>query len=90
MPVDAKVTRTFHPFHRQQVKMGLDLFVTTQENTKFCDEPSSKLLGKFSVDLPPNGDRSVLYEMVFGAVEIEVNARNPNREFETQRYDLDL
>ncbi|RGB26393.1 hypothetical protein C1646_800615 [Rhizophagus diaphanus] len=91
MPVDAKVTRTFHPFHRQQAKMGLDLFVTTQENTKFCDEPTSKLLGNFSVDLPPNGDRSILYEMIFGAVEIEVNARNSILgEFEPRRYDLDL
>ncbi|CAB4491810.1 unnamed protein product [Rhizophagus irregularis] len=91
MPVDAKVTRTFHPYHPQQDKMGLDLFVTTQESTKFCDEPTSKLLGNFSVELPSNGDRSILYEMIFGAVEIEVNARNSILgEFEPKRYDLDL
>ncbi|GES97296.1 hypothetical protein GLOIN_2v1884551 [Rhizophagus clarus] len=89
--VDEKITRKFKPFDRQQTKMALDLFVTTQENAKFCDEPTTKALATYSVELPPNGDRSISYELTFGAVEIEVNACNPILgKFAPQRFELEL
>ncbi len=59
--------------------MGLDMYVTSQEDAHFCDEANVKPLGKWSIELPlslNDDDRSILCTMIFGDVEIQVTADN--------------
>ncbi|RIA82058.1 hypothetical protein C1645_835959 [Glomus cerebriforme] len=75
--VDEKVTETFHPYSPTQRSMGLDLYITPKADANFCDESNVKLHGKWGVNLPLTGNRSILYNLTFGAVEIGVTAYNP-------------
>ena len=78
-----------------QRKMGLDLFITPQDDAKYCDDYHVKPLGnKWSIDLPlslNDDDRSILYTMKFGSVEIEVTAVNSGTGDKYENtFDLDL
>ncbi|RIA82063.1 hypothetical protein C1645_789124, partial [Glomus cerebriforme] len=92
--VDEKVHRAFLACDKTQRKMGLDLYVTPQDDAKFCDENGVKTIGKWSIELPDSlndNDRSILYTMVFGNVEIQVTALNSGtKELFKTSFDLDM
>ncbi|CAG8445838.1 3628_t:CDS:2 [Acaulospora morrowiae] len=85
MTVDDKVYGMYTPGSKFQSKMGLDLYITEEEDAQFCDDSGVTLLGKFSIDLPFTGDeeRSVIYTLQFGMVEILATAINAST---GQRY----
>ncbi|GBB98506.1 hypothetical protein RclHR1_32470001, partial [Rhizophagus clarus] len=92
--VNDKVYQSFISYDSTQRRMGLDLYVTPQDDAKFCDESHVKTLGKWSIELPDSkndDDRSILFTMIFGNVEIDVTAYNSGTEdmFET-KFELDM
>jgi hypothetical protein len=77
--VNDEVTKKFCPYSTNQKSMSMNVYVTPQDDAKFCDENGVKLLGKWSVDIPltqKKEDRTIIYTMRFGSVEIEVSAVN--------------
>ncbi|CAB4434630.1 unnamed protein product [Rhizophagus irregularis] len=92
--VNDKVYQSFISYDATQRRMGLDLYVTPQDDAKFCDDPDVKTLGNWSVELPDStndDDRSILFTMIFGNVEIDVTAYNSGTEamFDT-KFNLDM
>ncbi|CAB5390996.1 unnamed protein product [Rhizophagus irregularis] len=92
--VNDKVYQSFISYDATQRKMGLDLYVTPQDDAKFCDDPDVKTLGNWSVELPDStndDDRSILFTMIFGNVEIDVTAYNSGTEaiFDA-KFELDM
>ncbi|CAG8696780.1 6329_t:CDS:2, partial [Dentiscutata erythropus] len=76
--VDQKVLRVFAPTSIIQEYASLDLYTTSKDDAKFCDEPNVNLLDTFSFHVPITGDeiRPILYVMNFGMVEIQATAVN--------------
>ncbi|RIB08541.1 hypothetical protein C2G38_2110890 [Gigaspora rosea] len=76
--VDQKVLRIFAPTSIIQEYASLDLYVTTKDDAKFCDEPDVNMLDTFNFHIPITGDemRPILYVMKFGMVEIQTTAVN--------------
>ncbi|CAI2174905.1 19562_t:CDS:2, partial [Funneliformis geosporum] len=50
--VDERVTRTFYPCCKHQRKIVIDIFITSEDDAKYCDDPHVKPLGRLSIELP--------------------------------------
>ncbi|CAI2174174.1 6280_t:CDS:2 [Funneliformis geosporum] len=76
--VDQKVVRSYIPCSNLQRKMGLDVYITPEDDAKYCEHPV-KPLGRWSIDLPlslNDDDRSIIFTLTFGNVEIQANVVN--------------
>ncbi|CAG8439356.1 13748_t:CDS:2 [Funneliformis caledonium] len=80
---EVKVNQTFgymaKPTNSNQVDMRFNIYVTTNFDAKYCDEPGTKLLGTLKVDLPDKqfcSKRKVEFDLTFGTMEIKATARN--------------
>lgn len=77
MDINQEITSDRVPYHSDQKNMLFKLYYTENYNGTYCDDPGMKLLGEFTVDLPGSGiDRSVLFGMTFGKMEIIATAKN--------------
>ncbi|CAG8570024.1 17605_t:CDS:2 [Gigaspora margarita] len=91
--VGEKVVRIFSTTHVVQHFMGLDLYVTHDEDAEYCDSPGVELLDNFTIKVPITGEkkREIIYIMNFGMVEIQVTAINPNNRVKYERvFNLDI
>ncbi|CAG8502878.1 16830_t:CDS:2 [Dentiscutata heterogama] len=91
--VGEKVVRIFSTAHVFQFLMGLDLYVTRDEDAEYCDSPGVELLDNFNIKVPITGEekRAILYIMNFGMVEIQITAVNPDDGMKYERvFDLDI
>ncbi|CAG8506950.1 24861_t:CDS:2 [Racocetra persica] len=91
--VGERVLRIFSTTHILQHLMGLDLFVTRDDDAKYCDSQGVELLDKFNINVPITGTekRAILYIMNFGMAEIQVTAINPDNGMKYERvFDLDI
>ncbi|KAF0537725.1 actin-like ATPase domain-containing protein [Gigaspora margarita] len=91
--VGEKVVRIFSTTHVVQHFMGLDLYVTHDEDAEYCDSPGVELLDTFTIKVPITGEkkREIIYIMNFGMVEIQVTAINPNNRVKYERvFNLDI
>ncbi|CAG8452196.1 16940_t:CDS:2, partial [Acaulospora colombiana] len=76
--VDQKVVRIYAPTSIIQERACLDLYVTSEEDAKFCDDTGVTLLDHFNFAVPVTGEvlRPILYVLNFGMVEIQATAIN--------------
>ncbi|CAG8667266.1 4469_t:CDS:2 [Cetraspora pellucida] len=91
--VGEKVVRIFSTTHALQYMMGLDLYVTRDNDAEYCDSQGVELLDKFNIKVPITGTekRAILYIMNFGMVEIQVTAINPDNGMKYERvFDFDI
>ncbi|CAB4491866.1 unnamed protein product [Rhizophagus irregularis] len=77
MNINEEVKCTRVPMYSDQTRVTHHIYYTKEYNATYCDEPSMKLLGEFSVDLPGSGtDRSVLFGMAFGKMEVTATSKD--------------
>jgi hypothetical protein len=80
IPVNTAIPRIFTPGCIFQTKMGLDVYITDEQDAKYCDPPDPsdvKLLGKWSIDIPVTfSERPILFLLIFGELEIGAAALN--------------
>ncbi|CAB4437241.1 unnamed protein product [Rhizophagus irregularis] len=75
--VNQKVVRKFKPHSIMQPSIGFDLYVTSANNAKFCNDPGVKLLRLWEIELPDDyEDITILFTITFGTVEILATAEN--------------
>ncbi|CAG8745009.1 22215_t:CDS:2 [Dentiscutata erythropus] len=77
--MNEKVVRNFTPASLNQKQMKFDIYVTSKDNVKYCNEDDVELLGNFLIDLPKNGDfddKTFLFTLEFGKIEILATAEN--------------
>ncbi|CAB4408748.1 unnamed protein product [Rhizophagus irregularis] len=83
--VDEEVSHSFTVARPEQKSMDMDIYVSREKSTKYCDEPGVELLGNFSVHMPDTHlglNRSVLYTLRFGEMEIRATAKNKQNDEE--------
>src|SRR5437763_1935754 len=75
---EVKVNQTFgyvaKPSSSSQVDMSFNIYATTNFDTKYCDDPNTKLLGTLKIDLPDKqfgSKRLVEFYLTFGTMEIK-------------------
>ncbi|CAG8594302.1 2860_t:CDS:2, partial [Scutellospora calospora] len=85
--VGEKVIKIFSTTHVFQHMMGLDIYVTREEDAEYCDSPGVNLLDQFNIKVPINGveKRPILYVMKFGMVEIQITAINTDNGMKYER-----
>jgi hypothetical protein len=77
IPINEIVSRVFTPGCIFQGRMGLDIYITEEQDAKFCDSPGVRPLGKWSIKLPITlGPRPVLFLLIFGEIEVSAIAIN--------------
>jgi hypothetical protein len=77
MNINQEITRFYSPLYPGQTRMEFLIFYTREYDAVYCDEPGMKLLGKLRIDLPGSGtDRSVLFGLTFGKMEITATSKN--------------
>jgi len=86
--VDEEVSHSFTVARSEQKSMDMDIYVSRNKSAKYCDEDGVELLSKFSVEMPDTHlgiNRSVLYTLRFGEMEIRATAKNKqnNQEYHT-------
>ncbi|CAG8780488.1 15451_t:CDS:2, partial [Cetraspora pellucida] len=77
--INDKVIKTFIPASLDQKKMAFDIYVTSKNDAKYCEEDGVELLGSFLIDLPSEGDyndKTFLFTLEFGKIEILATAEN--------------
>ncbi|KAF0553312.1 actin-like ATPase domain-containing protein [Gigaspora margarita] len=77
--MNEKIVTTFIPASLDQKQMTFDIYVTSKDNAKYCDEDGVELLGNFFIDLPSDGDyndKTFLLTLEFGKIEILATAVN--------------
>ncbi|CAG8499277.1 15850_t:CDS:2, partial [Cetraspora pellucida] len=77
--INDKVIKTFVPASLDQKKMAFDIYVTSKNDAKYCEEDGVELLGSFLIDLPSEGDyndKTFLFTLEFGKIEILATAEN--------------
>ncbi|CAB5341299.1 unnamed protein product [Rhizophagus irregularis] len=83
--VDEEVSHSFTVARPEQKSMDMDIYVSRDKSAKYCDEPGVELLGNFSVHMPDTHlglNRSVLYTLRFGEMEIRATAKNKQNDVE--------
>ncbi|CAB4408736.1 unnamed protein product [Rhizophagus irregularis] len=76
--VDEKFHIVRYPFEPNQTGMSFEIYITTELNAEFCDEPGMKLLGTLSIELPDvhlGLDRRVEFSLIFGKLELVAKAK---------------
>ncbi|RIA97905.1 hypothetical protein C1645_801499 [Glomus cerebriforme] len=86
--VDEEVSHSFSVARADQRSMDMDIYVSRNSSVKYCDEEGVELLGNFSVQMQDTHlgiNRSVLYTLRFGEMEIRATAKNKqsNEEYHT-------
>ncbi|RGB28804.1 hypothetical protein C1646_341960 [Rhizophagus diaphanus] len=77
--IDQEITKSksFIPLSSTQTRVSFKIYCTKERNTKYCDDPGMKLLGKLNIDLPGSGHfDKLLFEYTFGRMEISVTVKN--------------
>jgi hypothetical protein len=75
--INQEITSSRIPYRSDQTNMLFKLYYTEEYNGKYCDDPGMKLLGEFSIELTGSGiDRSVLFGVTFGKMEIIASTKN--------------
>lgn len=80
--MDEKIVKEFRPYSVLQQKISFDLYVTDNQDVKYCDEPEVSLLRNWEIELPENGniedmkDTTILFTLTFTTVEILATAEN--------------
>jgi hypothetical protein len=77
--IDQEITKSksFIPLSPTQTRVSFKIYCTKERNTKYCDDPGMKLLGKLNIDLPGSGHfGKLLFEYTFGRMEISVTVKN--------------
>ncbi|CAI2172469.1 1056_t:CDS:2 [Funneliformis geosporum] len=92
--IDQEFSSSFIPVETKQTDMKFEVYYTTQNNAKYCEDPV-KPLGLLHIDLPDldlkRRDRTVTFGFSFGQMEITAFARNEvnGQNFQT-RFDLSM
>jgi hypothetical protein len=77
MDINQEVTSSYVPTESNHKSMCFKLYYTEEYDGIYCDDPGMKKLGEFCIDLPGSGiDRSVLFGITFGKMEIIASAKN--------------
>ncbi|GES81263.1 hypothetical protein GLOIN_2v1470298 [Rhizophagus clarus] len=77
--VDEEVSHSFTVARAEQKSMDMDIYVSRNSSVNYCNEEGVELLGNFSVLMPDTHlglNRSVLYTLRFGEMEIRATAKN--------------
>ncbi|CAG8789937.1 19187_t:CDS:1, partial [Racocetra fulgida] len=77
--VDQKFYYTAGPVVPNQTDMTFNIFITPDNNAKYCDEDGMKMLGKMKIDLPDphrGKNRLVEFTLTFGTMEVKATAVN--------------
>ncbi|CAB4473660.1 unnamed protein product [Rhizophagus irregularis] len=77
--VDQKFYYTAGPVVPNQTDMTFNIFITPDNNAKYCDEDGMKMLGKMKIDLPDpqrGKNRLVEFTLTFGTMEVKATAIN--------------
>ena len=88
-----KFMTIFTPLSPIQQIATLSIFYTPKRDIKYCDEPDVMLLGTLTIDIPVSGPNCLLlFEIIFGTVEIAVNVKNARTEqiYTRTRFALDI
>ncbi|RIA97904.1 hypothetical protein C1645_751117 [Glomus cerebriforme] len=92
--VDEEFHLIRYPVMANQNSLSFPIYITTELNAKFCDEPGMKLLGTLSIDLPDvhlGFSRKVEFSLIFGKMEIVAKAKNlQNGRIYNTSFDLNL
>ncbi|CAJ0762346.1 21171_t:CDS:2, partial [Entrophospora sp. SA101] len=77
--VDQKFSYTAAPVATNQIDMTFNIFITTDNNARYCDEDGMRMLGKMKIDLPDpqkGKNRLVEFSLTFGTMEVKAMAIN--------------
>ncbi|RIB06646.1 hypothetical protein C2G38_2046625 [Gigaspora rosea] len=77
--VDQKFYYTAGPVVPNQTDMTFNIYITPDNNAKYCDEDGMKMLGKMKIDLPDphrGKNRLVEFTLTFGTMEVKATAVN--------------
>ncbi|CAJ0858281.1 2975_t:CDS:2 [Entrophospora sp. SA101] len=77
--VNQEFKRTLKPSYSLQSVFSIPIFITTNDNATYCDEPGMELLGQLQMNLPQQHlgmDRVIEFNMIFGQIELQAYAKN--------------
>ncbi|CAB5380780.1 unnamed protein product [Rhizophagus irregularis] len=80
--MDEKIVKEFRPSSLLQQKISFDIYVTDNQDVKYCDDPEVSLLRNWEIELPENEsiedmkDTTILFTLTFTTVEILATAEN--------------
>ncbi|CAI2162478.1 10849_t:CDS:2 [Funneliformis geosporum] len=77
--VDQEFSKNFDPLYADATSIKFNIYVTTELDAEFCDEPGMRCLGTFRIDLPDTHfglNRTVKFSLIFGKMELVAKAIN--------------
>ncbi|CAG8769558.1 32184_t:CDS:10, partial [Gigaspora margarita] len=77
--LDQKFEQSFKPFNPSQTAMNFNIYITKNEEPKYCNEDGIEFLGKLEIDLPDFDlglGRKVTFSLCFAEEEIKATAIN--------------
>ncbi|CAG8562725.1 11856_t:CDS:2 [Funneliformis caledonium] len=77
--VDQEFSSIYHPRFANLKLLEFKIYITTELNAEFCDEPGMKCHGTLTIDLPDvhlGKNRMVQLSLIFGKMELVAKAKN--------------